>query len=158
MTEAERVVSHFAATEVIKTAEPDYHRPECFGNIIFEADEILFMRCLYDYDSFTEDLKRFVSSLTEETEEINALEAFQASVVRHPERPVESIVSEYDFRSYFKSFFVGKQETLKKAHCCISVSGVERLSWEDYGKFILWYGRHNEKTVLFSESYLNDSE
>lgn len=32
----ERVVSHFAATEVIKTAEPDYHRPECFGNIIFE--------------------------------------------------------------------------------------------------------------------------
>lgn len=32
----ERVVSHFVATEVIKTENPDFHRPECFGDIIFE--------------------------------------------------------------------------------------------------------------------------
>ncbi len=135
-------------------AECDLH----FGNITFEADEILYMRCLYNYDDFTEELKCFVSSLVEESEEINALENFQSSVIRHPEHQTTEIVSEYDFYSYFNSFFVGKPEPLKKEHARIKINNVDLLSWKDYGKYVLWYGRHNEKTVLLSESYLNKSE
>ena len=125
-----------------------------FGNITYEADEILFMRCLYNYDSFTADLKCFIATLVSESDETAALEAFQDSVIRHPDRQLSQLNSDYDFFTYFLKFFAGEPEKLKKEHTCVNISGADSLSWEDYGKYVLWYGRHNEKTVLLSEAYL----
>ncbi len=125
-----------------------------FGEITYEADEMLFMRCLYSYDEFTADLKRFISSLVPESDETDALGRFQNSVIRHPDRKLSQIDSEYDFVSYFRGFFAGNPAPLEKCDTVLTVSGADRMTWEDYGKFIIWYGRHNEKTVLLSEAYL----
>lgn len=126
-----------------------------FGDITYEPDEILFMRCLYKHEDFIEDLKAFVFSLGFCSDETEKLLNFQYSVIRHPQRPVCEIISEYNFDSYFKNFFEGSNTKLKKEPTGISVCGADCMTWQDYGRFIIWYGRHNEKTVLLSEAYQN---
>lgn len=124
-----------------------------FGDITYEPDEILFMRCLYNHENFIEDLKKFVISLGFYSEETDRLIDFQYAIIRHPNRAVSEITSDYNFGSYFKDFFEGAEPQLKKEPTDISVFGADTMSWQDYGRFVIWYGRHNEKTVLLSEAY-----
>jgi len=124
-----------------------------FGEITYEVDEMLFLRCLYNHDEFMSDLKRFISSFVGCDEETEALLDFQHSVIRHPERSASEIKSDYNFSLYFKNFFAGADLNLSKTPTKTIVKNVELMSWQDYGRFILWFGRHNEKTVLLSEFY-----
>ncbi len=126
-----------------------------FGTINYEMDDLLFLRCIISYDELFDEFSDFVAELTgtEADDEMKELLNFQKLVIYHPERPVEKIVSEYDFASYFTKFLYGEPVELEKRRTELTVKNSVELTWENYARNILWYGRHNELSVYLADAY-----
>lgn len=126
-----------------------------FGSINYEMDDLLFLRCIISYDELFRELSDFIEKLTgtENDNEMKELLSYQKKVIYHPERPVETIESEYDFTTYFRKFLCGEPVELQKRRTLLTVHNSAEMTWENYARNILWYGRHNELSVYLADAY-----
>lgn len=126
-----------------------------FGTITYEMDDLLFLRCIYHYDELFNELTDFVTELTgkEADEEMQELLKYQKAVIYHPERPVETVKSEYDFTTYFRQFLYGEPVELEKCTSELTISNSKPISWDNFARNILWYGRHDELSVYLADAY-----
>ncbi len=126
---------------------------ERFGNITYEPDEILYLRTLYGIDVFFDELSDFIGRFDIEENLCRSLLKFQKDMIRHPQRPLDTIESDYGFYKYFCDFFSGENSELLCENEEILLTGADEKSWEDFARFVLWYGRRNGETLYLSTAY-----
>lgn len=116
-----------------------------FGSISYEPDEHLFLSCIYDSKTLYEEISSFLFTLTDDEETVKTLIAYQKAILNLPQKSGSEIVFAWDLPSFFNSVLKGKKKNLDKKNTIIRFTSPEfTLSWPEYAKKCVWYGRRNE--------------
>ncbi|MEE1065234.1 MAG: hypothetical protein UH249_03785, partial [Acutalibacteraceae bacterium] len=67
---------------------------------------------------------------------------YQKFMIKYPEVSCEEKIFDYDFPSYFEGILNSDKTELEKnqVNIVLDKKGFP-LSWEDYARFVVWYGR-----------------
>lgn len=115
-----------------------------FGNISYEPDENLFLSCIFDSEALYNEIEQFIETLTDK-ETAKMLTNYQKALLNLPFKEDFSESFTWNFPKYFSSFEKGEITTLKKEQTlCTFTSPHKALSWTEYARECVWYGRRNE--------------
>ena len=97
---------------------------------------------VYERDRFYEEIKPFIYRFIEDKAFADELVEYQRFMIMYPEITCEEKCFGYDFSAYFDAVLGGNTAELqkKKTKIILDKKGFP-LSWEDYARFIVWYGR-----------------
>ncbi len=132
----------------------NYHNP-VFGNIVWFFEEGMFLECMYNYDTFEDEISPFLKSLDIDEDIFTELKKYQKSVLRRPDKTGEKLTLEYNFTEYFDDIYSGEYAPLEKAP--VTVEFTENRVFEDWYSFaknIVWFGRRKGATMYTSDKDL----
>lgn len=119
-----------------------------FGEITWPIEEILFLRCLYNAESFYEEIHKFMIRFSIEPHCLDALFQYQQRLLLRPLESSHILTTEYDFLSFFNAIQENKMESLKKEPVMYRLSTpFHTKNWEEYAREIVWYGRRNGRML-----------
>ena len=130
-----------------------YVYDDVFGNVYWPMDEGAFLNIIRHYDEFFEDIKGFVSTLTETDGLILQVLGFCKATVRIPEPFGTPSYYDYDFPAYFTAALENAPVRPEKANCVVDTSSLQVYeNFSDYAREIVWFGRRSQKlNVLESD-------
>ena len=113
-----------------------------FGSVEWPLEELVFLMTVYERDRFYEEIKPFIYRFIEDKSFADELIEYQRFMIMYPEISCEEKTFNYDFSAYFEAVLGGNNAELdQKATKIILDKKGFPLSWEDYARFIVWYGR-----------------
>lgn len=119
-----------------------------FGKITYPLEEAIFLLCAYNIDVFYTEIARFIESYCNETI-TSELIRYQKSIIVLPNINEKTDNFNYDFYPYFSDALSGEPSELKKLDCKYSYTAhIKTYNWEDYSRFVIWYGRRNGRTLF----------
>lgn len=132
----------------------NYHNP-AFGNIVWFFEEGMFLECMYNYDTFADEILPFIRSLDIDSDIFEELRKYQKSVLRRPNKTGEKLTLNYNLTEYFDNIYSGEYSSLKKMP--VTVEFKENRVFEDWYSFaknIVWFGRRKGATMYTSDKDL----
>ena len=115
---------------------------ERFGKVEWPLEELVFLMTVYERDRFYEEIKPLVRRFVSDIEFSDELIDYQKFMIKYPEITCEEKIFGYDFSSYFDAVLNSKNTALEKKQVKIILDKKGfPLSWEDYARFVVWYGR-----------------
>lgn len=124
-----------------------YQNP-VFGKITYPLEEAIFLLCAYHFDEFYGEIRTFFSSLYS-GELFDELLEYQKSVIVMPGVNEKECDFGYDFCHYFSEALSGNHVELKQADVRYRYScQVKTTDWDDYSRYVIWYGRRNGRTLF----------
>lgn len=128
--------------DVIENNSSITRSDERFGSVEWPLEELVFLMTVYERDLFYEEIKPFVYSFIEDKSFADELLRYQRFLIKYPEIAGEEASFSYDFPSYFDAILGGIPAKLerKETKIILDKKGFP-LSWEDYARFVVWYGR-----------------
>ncbi len=113
-----------------------------FGYIIYEPDEMMFLKCLVEKDAFFKDMKNYLLSVCDDVAFIDELIMLQKFVLNEPNKTDDEKMFNYDFALFFNEFFKGGDVKLVKKEAKLSLkNGMQTSSWADFAREVVWYSR-----------------
>ncbi len=113
-----------------------------FGSVEWPLEELVFLMTVYERDRFYEEIKPFIYRFIEDKSFADELIEYQRFMIMYPEITCEKKTFNYDFSAYFEAVLgENNAELEQKATKIILDQKGFPLSWEDYARFIVWYGR-----------------
>ena len=123
-----------------------------FGDVGWPSEEFAFLNAAYEAEKFYAEIKEFLKSFFENDEAFEDLFLYQKNVVKLPFTEKVDFECEYNFKDYFSKLLCGMPAELEKKHCRNTVSSpVKCGSWQDYARFIVWYGRKDSRNIYLDE-------
>lgn len=123
-----------------------------FGDVGWPSEEFAFLNAAYECDKFYAEIKDFIKSFFENDNAFEDLFLWQTKTVKLPFTDKIEFECGYDFKSYFSDLLCGQPATLKKARMLNTVEKtVKCKSWQDYARFIVWYGRKDSRNIYLDE-------
>ncbi len=130
-----------------------------FGNVGWPSEEYVFLNAAYEAEDFYSEIKVFLKSFFDDNKLFENLYTYQKAVVKMPFTKKIDFISEYDFKEYFSSLLCGNDSELIKKHCHYTVENpVNCSSWQDYARFIVWYGRKDSRNIYLDEIKIQGDE
>ncbi len=127
-----------------------YQNP-IFGKITYPLEEAIFLLCAYDMDKFYDEIRKFLSRYCD-SEFLNELIKYQKSIIVLPDCNDKECSFDYDFYSYFSAVLSDeKTELIKKTSRYRYSAQIKTCNWDDYSRYVIWYGRRNGRS-LFSHN------
>ncbi len=113
-----------------------------FGSVEWPLEELVFLMTVYERDRFYEEIKPLVYSFISDKAFADELLEYQKFLIKYPEISCEEKCFNYDFPSYFENALNSDNADLeeKEIKLVLDKKGFP-LSWEDYARFVVWYGR-----------------
>lgn len=125
---------------------------ERFGRILWPFEEYLFLHCVYELDTFYDEISEFLKKYFSSERLFSELMNFQKKMIKSPFDKDFSFTSAYSFPLYFNSLLDGRQAELTEEINEISVTARSFCSWEDYSRIIVWYGRKDSNCTYIRQS------
>lgn len=123
-----------------------------FGNVGWTTEEYLFLNIAYEFDSFYDEAECFLKRYFDDERLFNDLMIFQKNIVKLPSKDKIEFKTEFDFKSYFNEILCGRYTPLKKVSCNNKIAKpVQYNNWEDYARFVIWYGRKDSRNIYLDE-------
>ncbi|MEI6579334.1 MAG: radical SAM protein [Eubacteriales bacterium] len=123
-----------------------------FGDIAWPFEEYAFLEIVYNHDKFYDEIKDFLISFKIPDIIFNDLLLYQRNMIKIPNKCDVTFETAYNFHSYFADMFEGKKGKFVKRKNIVSVSDYNIIeTWEDYARFVVWYGRKESKNI-YTES------
>ena len=117
------------------------------GNLVWEPYEFLFLSLLGNHEKFYEEMRPYLRSVIADEDILAQLSDYQKAVIRKPGEETAECESEYDFCSYFKNIYINKYEPpVKGSFRTVFTDSNPVYTWEDFGKFVVWYGKMGSKS------------
>ena len=115
---------------------------ERFGSVEWPLEELVFLMTVYERDRFYEEIKPFIYRFIEDKSFADELIEYQRFMIMYPEILCKDKTFNYDFSAYFEAVLSGNNAKLdpKATKIILDQKGFP-LSWENYARFIVWYGR-----------------
>ncbi len=119
-----------------------------FGEIYWPFDEALFLCLACEADNFYREISSFLSvALDQNDEMISDLYRYQKNIILLPDRSENTFSLRYDWHKYFDDLYDTEVTVPAERRLVIRTEKSELKSWEDYARYIVWYGRRDDKTV-----------
>lgn len=117
------------------------------GNLVWEPYEYMFLNIIGSCDKFYEEMTPYLSSVITDKNILGQLLAYQKAVIRKPSEEKSECETEYDFYGYFKNIYVNKYaQPVKGKFRTVFTDSNPVYNWEDFGKFVVWYGKMGSKS------------
>ena len=128
--------------DVIENGASITQADERFGAVEWPLEELVFLMTVFERDRFYEEIRPFVSSFSADESVVDELVEYQRFLIKYPEITCEEKVFSYDFADYFEKVLNSANAQLNKKDIIMSLDKKGfPLSWEDYARFVVWYGR-----------------
>lgn len=128
--------------------EPMAYVNSTFGNIYWPFEEIAYLEIVYQFDEFYKEIGSFLAHYEIEAEIYTELMKYQQSIIKMPGKNEFKIELSYDFYHYFFGILSNSYGKLKKIANVLTIKGNQiPVSWKDYSKKIVWFGRKGEKNL-----------
>lgn len=119
-----------------------------FGDIYWSFEEALFLCLVCRIDDFYEEINKFISDFTDTTSDIfSDLYNYQKNIISLPKQKDNVLHFDYDWVEYFENTFEPSFVSPEKAHIEIKLEGNDIVSWEEYAREIVWYGKREDKMI-----------
>ena len=144
--------------ENLDTGKWMYHN-EIFGDATWFFEEGAFLELVLDYDRFWTEITPFLDSLGIENELYTDLAGYQKAIVKRPGVGSADVMLQYDLGGYFDMIYTGKQEMLKKKPNILHAAGENiAMSWRDYARETVWFGRRRGATLRVNNKGETETE
>lgn len=112
------------------------------GSIVWDDHEYVVLHVLSDPDKFYNEVIPYLKSYNINEDIFEDLLSYQKGILRKPNDKTVLVNLRYDIHNYLKDVYVNDYHPLKnKEHTlCMTDSNVMD-NWQDFGKFVVWYGR-----------------
>lgn len=124
-----------------------YFADNLFGDIYWAFDEGLFLSCVYNFDSFYEEIKSYLIRKFNDVSIFYDLFKYQKGIITLPDQSEKKLCTEYNWGNYFKHIFDTDFTLPKKKDTEVIVKSCEIKKWTDYAREIVWYGRRSGRTI-----------
>ena len=123
-----------------------------FGTVRWPFEEYIFLCTVWDLDAFYEDAKTFLSEFFDDGVLFEELLRFQRAMIKRPFYAGGTVVSEYDFESYFINTLKNKRVPLVKKTHEMKIDARYFDDWVEYAKIVAWFGRKDNRCIYLAES------
>lgn len=128
------------------------YRNDIFGQITYPLEEAVFLLCLYNKDTFYNEVKPFLLRYIDDADFVEDLLKYQKAVVLNPQNADFSESFKHNFRDYFSAVLRNSYVPLSAENITYHFhSPFETSNWIDYAKEIIWYGRRNNRMMFSSK-------
>ncbi len=136
-------------TEGIARGENSFTRVfEGLGNITWGYEEHIFLRFAAGIDEFYREVEAFLDEFLADSGLRAGLVRYQKGIVRKLGESSITVHSAYDFYGYFQKLYLDKYEPLRKTPVTLRFEDSDpSLTWEDYGRKNIWFGRYDDNTL-----------
>ncbi len=112
------------------------------GEVVWDDHEYVVLHVLSQIDVFYEEMYDFLKSFDIDDDIFDSLYEYQKNIMRKPDDSEKTVKLSYDIHSYLKNIYVNAYHPLeKKEHTLIMRDSNVMTNWQDFGKFVIWYGR-----------------
>ena len=121
------------------------------GNLVWDHYEYLFLHISANPDPFFAEIMPYLETLITDRDILSQLAAYQKATLRRPNEATDECETDYNFHEYFRNIYINKYSAPEKG--CFRTVFTDTApvdSWENFGKFVVWYGK------MGSKSYKND--
>jgi putative methyltransferase len=119
-----------------------------FGSATWFFEEGAFLELVADFERFWDEIKPFVLRFNIDKKIFMNLLKYQKAIIKRPENPGADIEQAYDLNSYFSNIYSGSYHKLEARKNVLHISAEkEDLSWKEYAKETVWYGRRRGATL-----------
>ena len=123
-----------------------------FGDVGWPSEEFAFLNAAYESERFYSEIKGFLKPFFDGDDVFEDLFIYQKSTVKLPFADKIDFECGYDFKRYFSGLLCGENAKLEKIRCRNTVNQPVRCgSWQDYARFIVWYGRKDSRNIYLDE-------
>ncbi len=129
----------------------NYYNP-AFGNIVWFFEEGMFLECMYNYDTFEDEIEPFLRSLNIDRNVFDELKKYQKAVLRKPNKAGEVLTTQYNFTEYFDGIYAGDYHPLENKSVTVEFKETRMFEdWYSFAKNIVWFGRRKGATMYTSD-------
>ena len=133
-------------TKLAEGVNPRFFVPFA-GNLVWDHYEYMFISISRDYEKFYSEMMPYLRSVIDDENILSQLLKYQKAVLRRPDEETCECETEYDFYDYFRNIYVNKYTALKKGKFKTVFTDSNPVgNWEDFGKFVVWYGKMGSKS------------
>lgn len=150
-----KIRRHFE--NVIENGGPVVFVDKKYGEVAWTSEEFAFLETVSQKDRFYDEIWKFVCTLGIDSEVLAGLMDYQRAIVKTVNAPHSETEFAFDFPTYFKNALEGKCNGLEKKRVLLTVDDPQTYdNWEDYARFIVWYGRRGGKNIYLTEASVKD--
>lgn len=112
------------------------------GAIVWDDHEYVVLHVLSQLDRFYDEMLPYLKSYNIDSDIFEDLLNYQRNIMRKPNDETKTVSLNYDVHNYLKESYVNNKSPLnKKNHTLIMRDSKVMDNWQDFGKFVIWYGR-----------------
>lgn len=125
-----------------------YQNP-LYGDASWFFEEGAFLEILQDYPRFWREITPFLNALGIPQPLYADLIQYQKAIVNRPFTDATALELEHDLRTYFAHIYSGKTAPVltKKKNVLRIAPGSTAVSWQEYARETVWYGRRRGATL-----------
>ncbi len=112
------------------------------GEIVWDDHEYFALNVLYNLDVFFEEMSSYLKTFGIQEDIFEDLVKYQNNILRKPKDIEKTISFKYDIHNFIKNIYVNNYQKLKeKNHVLIMKDSNVCNNWQDFGKYVIWYGK-----------------
>ncbi len=117
------------------------------GDVVWDDHEYIVLNFLAEKERFFEDMIPYLKKYDIPEDIFENLLVYQKNILRTPCDECCEITLDYDIHSYLQSIYVNEHSPLKNRRHTLTLTDTDVMSnWQDFGKFVIWYGRMGWKS------------
>lgn len=120
-----------------------------FGNLTWPLDEGAFLKIIYEFDRFYDEITPFLYGYFDDEVLFSQLLSYQKATIKTPYSTGDTIYTDYNFKAYFRNVYNNRYSPLKreKAQLVFNAGDVPQ-DLEKYAREIIWYGRKGGQNII----------
>ncbi len=112
------------------------------GEIVWDDHEYVVLNILDKLDCFYGEMLPFLKSFDIDPVIFNDLLNYQKAIMRKPWDEEKTVELSYDIHTYLNNIYINDYLNLeKRKHTLVMRDSNVMDNWQDFGKFVVWYGR-----------------
>lgn len=130
---------------------------DIFGDVAWPFEEYAFLTIAHDAQRFYSEIEPFLKQFSIPQDLFYDLINYQKNILKLPGEKQATFNLAYDLHSFFLDLLKGKSGKIRKHKNTVQIDGnVGDISWPEYARYIVWYGRKDSRNIYTKEVCVYD--
>jgi len=124
------------------------------NDILWGFEELTYIEIYKNLERFYKEVRQWLLTKFDDSDVLKSLFDYQYAIIKKIGVKKASVISEYDFYSYFGAVYLNSPQPLKRERISLEISDPRPVySLADYAREAVWYGRNRQETDYTSSCY-----